>query len=1701
MKTDNMKAKRLMAAFAVLAVAFVALAAVPAAATGSDAADDATPSYEEGIIAAGYISDEVTAKGLLSLLTGKDVKDAAANTMFVMYYTGAGWTSGTAKVNDVENYSSVSVTEGLHLIYFRVAADAADADSNAIKKAWEPTKEYKVAITLNGADEKTKTLESTIVGKTVTLYQDAGSTILDERIVTSTFIKADGSAGTLYSAVLVNGDVVIDLNGHTLKAVTKKAADNRDAKIFLVNAASGDEHNTLTIKNGTFEATGYDQTQAGAVICAAENGKVALDRVTFKTDGSALFPLGNASEVKVEDSVLELTGWMYGIGTNNAYSRDAELNIIINHSIFSYDEDGNDATAVMTNVNNAALTIVDSKITGIRHAVMVRSGTATISSSDLSSDNGSSEDADWGTGANVTPATLFVGNEYKDDAYAGKAFATVSGGSITAITGTAIATTGYHSTGMTEVDLNVGITEATSIVCGTGNNKVSITVSDLKYTATSSANPATSLTVKCGSVDLSGTIYSVTIVDGDATVSGDLTVTSTGKIVVKSGATLTIGSGAKIKVEDADDIIFEAGSTVIGSENIVGADSKPVIPDYPDGTVVYKAGTAYTIYHATTMAGTVQFGVAIGDLTYNGSDRAGRFTNLAVASFDRTFTGISSIGEGTLYYALGDDGNPTADPCRDAGLYKLAVSFTMNGGAAAVQVDVKDLPVEIRKAEAGITVGMTGWNYGSYDADVNGPKTTYDLKGSDSDPGYEFVKYYDADGNEVDFASLIAGTYTGFTAVFKDAKNYADKTVEIAEFTVLKAKMKLDVIEVPDEALAPWGVKVSDFVNDNFNVEYDSTTGTVKLTGEVKYIPDVNNIRPGQAALYPAGESSGYYAFIGIDNQNDFSLACKFDGSTTVLNVDAGDKLAILIYLGTDLKRTTTLTVTPENTSYAIETLTVTYDLDRPTDAGYGEAASDVDAAIGEVAPEKVPADPSDTADKTVWMVWSQSEQEGDVYGVAYLNGVEVYKEKMLNDAGVRLWRFSFSEGAPSYTQSGDVVKALDSDFVKKYPGQYTLQIVNGDDIIAEATVDVYGGYSIAGGFSQSAEDALEGIQDAYRDAEATFERTDVIPNTIWMVYYQYGFTDADRIYAYLKIGDETYTTGYSCVSDNGVRCIYMSFNDELASLVLSAGTYKLGVVAVYGEDEVQIAEQDVTITSLKSEVSFEPATEEELRAFGVKPNQIQLGVTISVSVSTVDSADYAVRITGQVIKVDSFPGITPAMAGYYLAFTMKADGVDLNDATITPAFENYVRDGYTFVVYIGNVLSTEAISMGNIIVDFDGSASLYEGCKYVFSCVVSEAKYQVILMDDFYGEDGVVFTEVSLGKGIVLPNGPDATKDFLGWEFNGILYSAGSFVIVTKDMISDEGTVVFNAVYDGDEPEYGVVIVIDGMTYEGYEHGDVFTLPALTGDYIAWTINGNVLGAQYIVNYRDADEDGVITIQGVEKVSGIQRTEYSMDVIPYIVDRSVMVTIDSEQTGPEYFNMNGQFYYLITYTDVNGRYVEDVVVASKIFAFGDSYQDSIKFDLSNCKADRWVNIQFVVDYGTRSIVLDELSFRNTAPAGVGYGETADEVISAVESAGGPDVSSNTIDRTAYIVFYAEAGTYTAECMGEDGVIYTETFTFDSDGMHAWYFSFKEGEVNPDGTPKDISGYYADDASFLIMLKTDEGRVFSSGVFTITASD
>lgn len=266
-----------------------------------------------------------------------------------------------------------------------------------------------------------------------------------ERVVWSSTIVE--TADELNSALFDGGNIIIanDMTVNSFAGYYRQIST--DVTVYLNNKTvtstqtqntTVNGYSTLNLVYGSLVFNNMEAVHAASLL-PITGSTVTLNNVKLTSNGTALFPRGDAARVEVVNS--EITAPVYAVGTNAGKVDNYNVEIYIYGSTLKtyYADPTSGSITVFVNVP-CSLTIENSYIYGVQNAVMVRCGTATIKNSTLSTPNGVSLDdinleATWSSGNEVPFGTLLVGNkpnmDGSNDGYQNAATVTVTGTIIT----------------------------------------------------------------------------------------------------------------------------------------------------------------------------------------------------------------------------------------------------------------------------------------------------------------------------------------------------------------------------------------------------------------------------------------------------------------------------------------------------------------------------------------------------------------------------------------------------------------------------------------------------------------------------------------------------------------------------------------------------------------------------------------------------------------------------------------------------------------------------------------------------------------------------------------------------------------------------------------------------------------------------------------------------------------------------------------------------------------------------------------------------------------------------------------------------------------------------------------------------------------------------------------------------------------------
>lgn len=262
-----------------------------------------------------------------------------------------------------------------------------------------------------------------------------------ERVVWSSTIVE--TADELNSALFDGGNIIIanDMTVNSFAGYYRQIST--DVTVYLNNKTvtstqtqntTINGYSTLNLVYGSLVFNNMEKVNAASLL-PITGSTVTLDNVKLTSNGTALYPRGDAAAVNVfNHSVVE--GGAYAIGTNAGSINNYNVIVTIKDSTVKTELDGEKTgggTAILFNVPGT-LNVENSTVAGVQNAVAVRGGTAVIKNSTLTTAKQqlypnfdsfmTGENAVWGSGNAFPYATLLVGDRNDTD-YNYSAFVTL----------------------------------------------------------------------------------------------------------------------------------------------------------------------------------------------------------------------------------------------------------------------------------------------------------------------------------------------------------------------------------------------------------------------------------------------------------------------------------------------------------------------------------------------------------------------------------------------------------------------------------------------------------------------------------------------------------------------------------------------------------------------------------------------------------------------------------------------------------------------------------------------------------------------------------------------------------------------------------------------------------------------------------------------------------------------------------------------------------------------------------------------------------------------------------------------------------------------------------------------------------------------------------------------------------------------------
>ena len=218
------------------------------------------------------------------------------------------------------------------------------------------------------------------------------------------------------------------------------------------------------------------------------------------------------------------------------------------------------------------------------------------------------------------------------------------------------------------------------------------------------------------------------------------------------------------------------------------------------------------------------------------------------------------------------------------------------------------------------------------------------------------------------------------------------------------------------------------------NENYDIRVDYIKAANSEKYGLDVRF-----GASFPLNE------FVSVD----FYLPGHLNMGLNVNDIISANGLASLKFdpINSALGLMThTLTISDKTTGGTSKTFTIELPFTAPfvdvSGDEYYEKADDAKEAINKIW---YGSEITDIDNRTMYMIYNQTGVFDDnLVGKLYFKDKEIYHETLdVNTQGQHIWYFSFAEGAPAKISG------------KYAPGEYTMKLFAGEDVVAEATAEI----------------------------------------------------------------------------------------------------------------------------------------------------------------------------------------------------------------------------------------------------------------------------------------------------------------------------------------------------------------------------------------------------------------------------------------------------------------------------------------------------------------------------------------------------------------------------------------------------------------------------------------------------------------------
>lgn len=1423
-------------------------------------------------------------------------------------------------------------------------------------------------------------------------------------------LKADLTANVVINAS--GADVSIDLAGHTLK---------NDVATHTIVVTAG----TLTITDSSEGKTGIvDNVSNGkAALYNANGATVVLNGGTFErsaeagvdkntSGGNSYYTIQNQGSMTVNGGVTVTNGDGSTTGKfsscfANGWQKGEDAGTVDNRPTATLTINGGTFKGGLNTIKNddlGILTINDGTFSNYAQHAFMNAHIATI--------NGGSFEVETGYSVYSWGADPDDGNGYIGD---GKV--TINGGTFAA--GIWMCNDSTLTTDADGFSINKGVTVRfdggstfDGKIVGPNDNSVAA-----KFTASAKT------TITGGSLIIDGSVVPVdstnviTLSGENHTISGTIgagitlivsenTVVNVASDLVVNGQVVVAGTlkgDGTVKMADTNSIITEPGAAVdVSTQDSTG---NTLYPDYAPGTIVDKDGRPYVIVHAKDSGGaTVQVGILVGDLVYDGMDHAGTIYNVQATTFDNNYT-LAIAESAKLFDKDTSSGENPDGVCINAGKYDLhaVVKIQNSSGGGVLELEVYDIVTikqapssgaEIVDSEAetiyGVPVGdLISPEFGGMvnnDVSITGSVMYFDGVWNDAAPwgiqqnGYYLVfsvklpagvtwgdasafleagVYEVADGVFVKYLGTEASSVDGAETVTVD---FDGKVQGVDNYSPVEYTLNYDLTPSLDIQFSIgegdlYG-KTSDDLMDGVDLKLNGTT--LVFSGKLNYVFDYTGFSSaidemhGWYVAYDIVLPDGIdWADVKVETLRDGSVDKTFDRNFDgffVLNVSE------------NVDRGLRIIVDGVSYMYGLDFDGIEYG----TYSGYIEDASEHVAGSGASGAYKIGGKyVDDLDDKTFFMIFRNGNTDSPWTGSLYYGdatGESEYSEPATTANAVTMWYMSFNN------QLSDV---------KEMPGKYTMAIDNGSTGLAFVEGMIGSGFEIDG---DAAADEILG--------SAGLTVTDAQDQTLWFTWYQ---SKAGYVKIILKSpSGESYEEG-SYHFEAGNHVFYASFLNQLNGFGYPANS-SIGAwdVKILFSEEDNLTDSSLVVADGQIDVwtmsasEFGPITDNEIDLFGMAVDKLQENIAF-----VYDEETNTYKVTGKSFLVKSYPGFWGSAAdksGYYLALQITNPySYPWDNATVTfGSAEPYTvasglgLDG-NFVLYLGGDSANGKTF--TFTVDYDGDGTLFKPVTYTVDMSdLRDENYRVVFEEH---EEEVSYMILGEGAKFDLPM-PYDSVNFGAWvDENGNVYflnsSASRGIAVSVDLDPDgDGIIVFTALYSTATPQYWIISALNYGYLDGYGYtGDLYFLnDRVTAEYLA----------------EDVSEDAKVLMNDFARYMGAVWRN-SNGEIDTVLFNGVEYTWDVEGTlkGSNWKAADGTSLvtavvnYVGTHLDITGISLEvtDVIGQRAAFTYTVNIIEEPVVELV---------MTYVVDgepYGTFSVVpgysAAVLSFRGDVPDGMQF--------------------------------------------------------------------------------------------------------------------